>query len=215
MTNEEFIESIRLEGEEWRDVVGYEGLYMVSSCGRVISNGRNVDHGKKGIQYKQPKIIRQAPAYSKKDKYLHVSLHKDGLIKCVSVHRAVLTAFRENPDGYPEIDHINRDCHDNRVENLKWCTHSMNMLNEKTRAILSSTKKGRRLPKQWVSVVRLLDGKEVERFDSISMAEEFGYVSSAIVKVCNGLRKKYKGYGWMYSHMYDELQKRKKKYNKS
>lgn len=31
MTNEEFIESIRLEGEEWRDVVGFEGYYMVSN----------------------------------------------------------------------------------------------------------------------------------------------------------------------------------------
>lgn len=35
MTNEEFIESIRLPNEEWRDVVGYEGYYMVSSLGRV------------------------------------------------------------------------------------------------------------------------------------------------------------------------------------
>ena len=40
MTNEEFIESIRLEGEEWRDVVGYEKLYMVSSLGRIVSLSR-------------------------------------------------------------------------------------------------------------------------------------------------------------------------------
>ena len=37
MTNEEFIKSVSLEGEEWSDVVGYEGLYKVSSFGRIIS----------------------------------------------------------------------------------------------------------------------------------------------------------------------------------
>lgn len=42
MTNEEFIKNISFEGEEWRDVVGFEGLYMVSSFGRVISLGRKI-----------------------------------------------------------------------------------------------------------------------------------------------------------------------------
>lgn len=42
MTNEEFIKNVSLEGEEWRDVVGFEGLYMVSSFGRVISLKREV-----------------------------------------------------------------------------------------------------------------------------------------------------------------------------
>ena len=40
MTNEEFIKSISLEGEEWRDVTGWEGLYAVSNIGRVVSYGR-------------------------------------------------------------------------------------------------------------------------------------------------------------------------------
>ncbi|WP_394800226.1 NUMOD4 domain-containing protein, partial [Bacteroides finegoldii] len=34
MTNQEFIQSITIEEEEWRDVIGFEGLYMVSSLGR-------------------------------------------------------------------------------------------------------------------------------------------------------------------------------------
>lgn len=42
MNNKEFIESITLEGEEWCDVIGYEGLYMVSSFGRIASLSRNV-----------------------------------------------------------------------------------------------------------------------------------------------------------------------------
>lgn len=46
MTNKDFIKSISLEGEIWKDVIGYEGLYMVSSFGRVISLERQVPNGK-------------------------------------------------------------------------------------------------------------------------------------------------------------------------
>ena len=42
MTNEEFIKSVTLNGEEWRDVVGFEGLYMISSIGRVIALTRHI-----------------------------------------------------------------------------------------------------------------------------------------------------------------------------
>lgn len=44
MTNEEFIKSVSLEGEEWSDVVGYEGLYKVSSFGRVASMAKYVNN---------------------------------------------------------------------------------------------------------------------------------------------------------------------------
>ena len=37
MTNKEFIESIRLDGENWRSVAGYEDLYAVSDFGRVVA----------------------------------------------------------------------------------------------------------------------------------------------------------------------------------
>lgn len=60
MTNEEFIKSISLEGEIWKDVIGYEGLYMVSSFGRVISLERQVPNGKS---------YRTLPFTIKKTKY--------------------------------------------------------------------------------------------------------------------------------------------------
>ena len=42
MTNEEFIESIRLEGEEWKEIPNMEGFYMASTFGRILSMGRCV-----------------------------------------------------------------------------------------------------------------------------------------------------------------------------
>lgn len=47
MTNEEFLKSITLEGEMWKDVAGYEGCYMVSNFGRVMSLGREVPNSDK------------------------------------------------------------------------------------------------------------------------------------------------------------------------
>jgi hypothetical protein len=48
MTNEEFIKSISLEGEIWKDVIGYEETYMVSSYGRVVFKERFRDNGNGG-----------------------------------------------------------------------------------------------------------------------------------------------------------------------
>nr|UWH96591.1 MAG: NUMOD4 motif [Bacteriophage sp.] len=62
MTNQEFIKSISLEGEIWKDVIGYEGLYMVSSFGRIISLGRRITRPShpNGFYLRQPKIMKQS-----------------------------------------------------------------------------------------------------------------------------------------------------------
>ena len=101
--------------EIWKDVVGYEGLYQVSSLGRVknLSSKREPTYG------------------AKHDKgYLRVTLKKAGE-KDTSplVHQLVAKAFIPNPDCKPTVDHINEDKKDNRVENLRWATYSENQLN--------------------------------------------------------------------------------------
>ena len=54
MTNEEFLKSITLEGEMWKDVAGYEGCYMVSNFGRVMSLGREVPNSDKSNRIIRP-----------------------------------------------------------------------------------------------------------------------------------------------------------------
>jgi hypothetical protein len=56
MTNEEFIQSIALPGEEWKDVPGFEDVCMASSEGRIISKGRNVKSGYGTTKWKNPKL---------------------------------------------------------------------------------------------------------------------------------------------------------------
>lgn len=100
--------------EEWRDIVGFEGLYQVSNLGRVKS-------------FKRCKNGRIKKAYfNKKCGYFYVGLllHKQQMV--VVVHRLVAQAFIPNPESKPHIDHIDGNRINNNVTNLRWCTAKEN-----------------------------------------------------------------------------------------
>ena len=97
--------------EIWKDVVGYEGLYEVSSLGRVKSVKRN-------------KILSQKHNW---DGYLRIQLWRNNKNKYVSIHRLVAEAFIENPNTKPFINHIDGNKQNNKVDNLEWCTQKENI----------------------------------------------------------------------------------------
>lgn len=109
--------------EEWRDVIGYEGIYQVSSLGRVKSLSR-VAKNRHGYRPIKERILK--PAY--RDGYVGVGLRKNTKPTTFLVHRLVAEAFIPNPGGKPCIDHINMIRSDNRVENLEWVTYSENSI---------------------------------------------------------------------------------------
>ena len=61
--------------------------------------------------------------------YMRITLCKDGKVKTFLVHRLIALTFIPNPLNKPCIDHINRITDDNRIENLRWATHSENSQN--------------------------------------------------------------------------------------
>lgn len=69
------------------------------------------------------KILKPRPQSSG---YLTVNLSKDGKALNKTVHRLVAKAFIPNPEGLPEIDHIDGDKTNNMVENLQWISHVEN-----------------------------------------------------------------------------------------
>ena len=99
--------------EIWRNVVNYEGLYMVSNLGYVKSLGNG---NARNPNWQKERILKSG---KDKDGYLLVALFKDGKRKTLRVHRLVAQAFIPNPDNLSQVNHINEIKNDNRVENSK------------------------------------------------------------------------------------------------
>jgi transcriptional regulator with XRE-family HTH domain len=109
--------------EEWRDVPGYEGLYKVSSEGRVKQIGQLYTDGRKGISTGEGRILNPQISHTG---YNFCQLSCAGKRKTVYVHRMVAMAFIPNPDNLPAVNHKDEDKSNNRVDNLEWCTYKYN-----------------------------------------------------------------------------------------
>lgn len=96
--------------EEWKNIIGYEGLYEVSNKGNVRNVRRN----------KLLKLLKN------KYGYIQVYLYKNGIRTVFTVHRLVAKAFIPNPDNLPEVNHKNENPINNSVNNLEWCDHKYN-----------------------------------------------------------------------------------------
>ena len=103
--------------EEWRDIEGYEGFYQISNLGNVKSLTNRSNH-------KEEKILK----LNTNGKYYLVNICKNTKKKTLLIHRLVAKAFIDNPNNLPQINHINGNKLDNRVENLEWCTCRENII---------------------------------------------------------------------------------------
>lgn len=164
--------------ENWKSIAGYDGLYEVSSIGRVRS--LNYNHTGK-IKVLKPRKICTG--------YLVVGLHKNREKKLFKVHRLVAAAFIPNPDSKPQVNHKNEIKSDNRAENLEWMTAKENC-NFGTR--------NERISKPVIQLTK--SGKLVAEFKSITeAARQTGIAHSNIVSCCRGLLKTTGGFVWSYA----------------
>ena len=111
-----------IEGEEWRDVVGYEGLYEVSNLGRVYSLPKRIN-SKCSHNGKFLKPISDG------DGYYRVMLYKEKVRKTCKISRLVAITFLELVADKTIVDHIDGDRKNDKLNNLRWCTHRENMTN--------------------------------------------------------------------------------------
>lgn len=170
---------------EWRDIKGFEGLYQCSDEGevrcveRINCRGYNMNG----------KILKVC--LNRHNGYLRVGLHKNGKQYSYLVHRLIAETFLPNDDPTKEVNHINECKTDNRVSNLEWVSHTVNV-NHGTailrRAITTGTK-----------VIQLSkDGNVLNEFYSTRDAQRnTGIPNQHICECINGKRKTAGGYLWM------------------
>jgi len=129
------------------EIVGYNN-YLIYPDGKVYS--------KYSKRYLKPKKDNSKG-------YLMYSLNG----KAIKIHRLVAEHYIPNPENKPQVDHINRDKTDNRVENLRWVTRTENCQN---RGIPITNKSGHKniyfrkdkINKPWI-YQRVFDGKKITK----------------------------------------------------
>ena len=167
--------------EVWKVIEECDGLYEISSLGRL----RNT---KTGYIKKYSKKYCGAGYYAK----YNLQDSKNKLRR--SAHRLVAIAFIPNPENKPCVNHINGIKHDNRVENLEWCTVAEN--NTHSREVLGN-KRVTRFTKEDIDFM-VKNYKPFVEGSSKSVAEYFGVSTGCIQKAL-----KREG-------LYDELVKKNK-----
>lgn len=109
----------------WKPVVWYEGLYEVSDSGIIRTIPRRFVSEPSGRVVVVTGRIRKQ--HTNKKGYWRVGLSKNDKQKSFSTHRIVATAFVDNPNQYPEINHKDGCKDNNNATNLEWCTHMENI----------------------------------------------------------------------------------------
>lgn len=163
--------------EEWKEVKGFEDVYLISNMGNVKNISRN----------------RLLKPQKNNNGYLFVYLKKDGVSRKSYMHRLVAEAFLDNSQNLPIINHKDENRQNNKVDNLEWCdykynTHYGNCIEKlKEKAIKHK-------------VVQITsDGREIE-YNSLREVERLkGYPHGNIAKCCKGIYKSAYGSTWRYA----------------
>mgnify|MGYP002622098599 CR=1 FL=1 len=151
-----------LLGEEWRDVEGYEGLYQVSDLGRVRSF-----HNQYGRILK-PIVTSHG--------YAQVTLAKNGTMRSRHIHMLVAKAFIPNPENKPQVNHIDGNPMNNRLENLEWVTSQENIRHAYRTGLAKSgaDRKNARFTEDQVRYIRRVYKKGDPEFGMAALGKKFG-----------------------------------------
>lgn len=185
LNSERWLSIEDLQGENWKDVVGYEGVYYVSDYGRV-----------KGMPNRLCKQVHILKTCFTHNGYCTISLKENNNSMPKRVHRLVCIAFLANPNNYPQINHKDENKLNNTLDNLEWCTSKYNCnygtRNERTTKYLIEKGATRKVNKY------TKDGKFISSFQTLAEAAlDCGSLSAGTIWACCTYRT-YSFHGYTY-----------------
>ena len=156
-----------------KNIEGYEGLYAITSCGKVWS-------------YKRKKFL--TPLVNGNG-YMFVNLCKNGKIKNHLIHRLVAEAYIPNPDNLPQVNHKDENKTNNCLQNLEWCDAIYNINYGTRNEKISNSNK--------IPILQYdLDGNFIREWNS---ATDVGREARVNIYYClKGRTKSAYGYKWKY-----------------
>ena len=166
--------------EIYKPIKGYEGYYEISNLGNVKSLQRTIEREGGSTMVLTERVLKPNLTTAG---YYHIGLRKGGKRKAYTIHRLIATTFIDNPEGLPQVNHIDEDKTNNRIDNLEWCTAKYNMNYSLAKTVYQYT----------------LSGELVKEWDSATTACKDGkYTAPNITNVCNGTYSHHKGYKWSH-----------------
>ena len=175
--------------EQWKTAVYdgeiYEGLYKVSNLGRILS-----------LNYRNTGKAELMNPSTNTDGYFKVTLRKNGKRKTCYVHRLIAQTFIPNPENKSEVNHIDEDKTNNRVDNLEWKWHKDNINHGTHNERSAKTRTNGKLSKRVLQLS--LSGELIREWESTQECGRNGFCQVAVCLCCQGKRKSAYGYIWMY-----------------
>ena len=169
------------------------GIYQVSNLGRIKRLGYYRKIKPKGYEqtvYYKEKIL--SPIYT--DRYVQLTLCKNGKRQLGLLHRLVAEAFVPNPENLPLVNHKDENKHNNCVDNLEWCNCKYNLNYGKGYKIHKHNMRTRygKSVDQYTK-----NGTFIKTYECVNDVEP-EYSATKVVACCKKKRNYHKNFIWVY-----------------
>jgi hypothetical protein len=167
--------------EIFKVIPNTNGIYFASNLGTIKSIDHKVLHSNGVTRTQYGRILKPQKCYKG---YYQMHIKINGKHVNTGVHRLVALAWIDNPNNYPQVNHINCKKLDNRVENLEWCTNKQN----NSHAIENNLMRPNYGEKHHMAKLKNEDVKKVRElfkigFTNKQLAEDYNVSQTAMSKI--------------------------------
>lgn len=168
--------------EEWKEIKGFEGAYMISNTGKVLSIPR------RGTKQRKPALRALSLNH---DGYVKVRLLYKGKDETARVHRLVAEAFIPNPEGKETVNHIDGNKENNNVDNLEWADRHEQLqhayVNNLKKPMKGENNPWAKLTEEQVAAIRREYVRNSKDHGTVALGRKYGVNNSTIGLIVRGV----------------------------
>ena len=164
--------------EEWKEIKGFEGAYLISNKGNVLSLPRN------GSKIKEPTLRKISYTH---DGYAKVRLIYNGKDETKRIHRLVAEAFVSNPEKKETVNHIDGNKKNNESCNLEWANRSEQMEHAYKKRLKKPVHVNRKLTDAQAEEIRREYVKYSKECGTVALAKKYNVTNATIGMIVRGV----------------------------